>query len=198
MGGWGSGRGSRWAKTTTESQKRIDIRWLKKQGYLQSGRSGSLFWSSNGQQTGFINYRMETGCMVLNYRIRINGGEWEDIEETIILVRTPCNYGGERIWFRCPHCWKRVAVLYGAGKYFLCRHCYNLAYSSQQEGKSDRLMRKARKIRQRLGASENLFESIWLKPKNMHQKTFDRLRREADYANNLSLVIMGQQLGIRP
>jgi hypothetical protein len=197
MGGFGSGRGSRWAKTTTESQHRIDIRWLKKQGYLQPGPMMRIIsWSIGDEQTGCISFQIENNCMILSYRFRPQGGEWEDVKETITFARTPCNYGGERIWFWCPHCWKRVAVLYGAGKYFLCRHCHNLAYSSQQEGNSDRLMRKARKIRRRLGASENLFESIWFKPKNMHQKTFDRLRREADYANNLSWLIAGQRLGI--
>jgi len=55
-------------------------------------------------------------------------------------------------------------------------------------------MRKARKIRERLGASNNLMESILFKPKNMHQKTFNRLRGEEDHANTLSWVIMGQRL----
>jgi uncharacterized membrane protein len=57
-------------------------------------------------------------------------------------------------------------------------------------------MRKARKIRSRLGATANLMESILLKPKNMDQKTFDHLRKEAERANNLSWVIMAQRLGI--
>jgi len=134
--------------------------------------------------------------MILYYRIRFNGGEWETVEQAISFDRTPCNYGGHRMWFRCPRCWKRVALVYGTGKYFLCRHCYDLAYSSQQESLPDRLMRKARKIRTRLGASDILMDPILFKPKNMHQKTFDRLRREADAANDLSWVIMGRKVGI--
>jgi ribosomal protein S25 len=39
-------------------------------------------------------------------------------------------------------------------------------------------------------------EPILFKPKNMHQKTFDRLRKEADHASHLSWIIMGQRLGI--
>jgi hypothetical protein len=31
-------------------------------------------------------------------------------------------------------CGKRVAKLYALGRYFLCRHCYRLAYDSQSEG----------------------------------------------------------------
>ena len=197
MGGCGSGNWRRWdSKTTTESQHQIDIRWLKKQRYLRPGTAGSLSWSWGDEQTGSIGFRMEYERMILNYRHRPHGGDWENVEQAISFDRTSCNYGGYRTWFLCPRCWKRVAILYGAGKYFLCRHCYNFTYSSQQESRSDRLMRKARKIRARLGASNNLMESILFKPKNMHQKTFDRLRREADHANNLSWIIMGQRLGI--
>jgi hypothetical protein len=149
---------------------------------------GSLAWSSRNKQTGFINYRMETD--------RLNGGEWEDVEQTISFDRTSCNYGGFRTWFLCPRCWQRVALLYGAGKYFLCRHCYNLIYSSQQEGRADRLMRKARKIRARLGVGDDLMEPIWFKPKNMHQKTFDRLCEEAEQAENLGWIVAGQRFGL--
>jgi hypothetical protein len=198
MGGYGSGSWYRWdSKETTESQKRIDIHWLRKQGYLRPGAAGILSWSRNGKDTGYINYRMEQNRMVLDYRYRFDGGEWEPVEQSVYFDRTPCNYGGSRTWFLCLHCSRRVAVLYAAGKHFLCRHCYNLTYGCQQEGRSDRLMRKARKIRERLGASNNLMESILFKPKNMHQETFDRLRREADHASNLSLIIMGRRFGIR-
>ncbi len=199
MGGSGSGNWYRWdSKTTTESQHRVDIRWLKKHGYLQPGTMGSLSWSSCGEETGSIRYSMEANRMVLNYRHRLNDGEWEPVKIEVQFSETACNYGGSRKWFICPNlnCSRRVVVLYGAGKYFLCRHCYGLTYSSQQESESDRLMRKARKIRKRLGASDNLMESILFKPKNMHQKTFDRLRREADHANNLSWIIGAERLGI--
>jgi hypothetical protein len=137
--------------------------------------------------------------MVLNYlHWSQEGGGWEDIEQAISFDRTPCNYGGFRTWFLCSRCWQRVAVLYGAGKYFLCCHCYNLTYSSQQENRADLLMRKARKIRERLGASNNLMEPILFKPKNMHQKTFNRLREEAEQAKNLGWIVAGQRfrLGI--
>ncbi len=194
MGGYGSGQRFD-TKTTTDSQHWIDIRWLKKQGYLRSGTIGSLSWSRRDEQTGSIGYRMEEDRMILNYQHRKNGGAWEQVEQTISFERTPCNYGGTRAWFLCPRCRKRVAVLYGAGKYFFCRHCYDLVYASQQEGQVDRLMRKARRIRRRLRASSDLSEPIWYKPKNMHQTTFDRLRQEADHANDQSWMIARQRMG---
>ena len=134
--------------------------------------------------------------MILSYRFRYKDGPWESVEQDISFDWTDCNYGGNRRWFLCPQCNRRVALLYGAWKYFLCRHCYGLTYSSQQESKPDRLMRKARKIRERLGASEDLFEPIFFKPKGMHKKTFDRLRLDADRAVTLSWAIMGKKLGV--
>ncbi len=198
MGGYGSGRryGYNSSKTTTESQHRIDIRWLKKQCRLHPGITGSISWSRGDEQTGSICYRIEENNIMLNYRHRPIGGEWEPIEQSISFDRTSCNYGGLRTWFLCPRCWKRVAVLYGAGKYFFCRHCYDLTYGSQQEAQEDRLMRKARKIRWRLGLGDNIMEPILFKPKNMHQTTFDRLRREANDAENHGWIVAGQRFGI--
>ena len=181
MGGSGSGEWFRYGskKSTTDSQHDIDIRWMKKNNRLRPGITDSLSWSRRGRETGSVGYTMEESRMILYYRYRPHGGEWEQVEQTIQFDRTPCNYGGSRIWFLCPYCGKRVAVLYGAGKYFLCRHCHNLAYASQQESGSSRLIRKARKIRRRLNAPGSIFEPILFKPKHMHRKTFDRLRNEA-------------------
>jgi hypothetical protein len=68
-----------------------------------------------------------------------------------------------------------VAKLYGPGKYFLCRHCYDLRYESQREDKKTRALRKAQKIRTRLGGSANMLEPFPEKPKGMHLDTYIRL-----------------------
>ena len=193
MGGPGSGRKS-WhtSKERLESKSSIDIRWLKKQGYLRGEISGVL-WESAGK----TRCHSTAEYIHIKYNQRPHrSAEWESIEQVIYFAKTSCYFGGYRTWFVCPKCDKRVAVLYKADRNFLCRHCNKLTYASQQEGRVDRLMRKARKIRQRLGASGNLAIPIWFKPINMHQKTFDRLRYKADNASNRSLLIIGQQHGI--
>jgi len=90
-----------------------------------------------------------------------------------LFSRTACNYGGERLWFLCPHCGKRVAVLYGVDARFLCRHCYNLPYASQGKGKLDRLIDQKHKL------GDRIFEDYdgygWRRRKGMHKRTFDRL-----------------------
>lgn len=197
MGGVGSGRWS-WcdAKLTTESQLMIDIRWMKKQGYLIAGARGTMSWTSRGKETGSIGFSCEKDRLILKYRNKHRDSEWESIEDYIRFTWTQCNYGGRRQWFLCPSCNRRVAVVYG-GKYFRCRHCHNLTYSSQQESQDDRLRRKARKIRGKLDVSNNLAEPILFKPKHMHWTTFDRLRREANRASYLSLVIGARRLGLK-
>lgn len=124
------------------------------------------------QPTGSVSYEITHNSLHLGFRYRRGCEGWEDINQTIRFDRTRCHFGGERIWFLCPHCGARVAVLYAAGTQFLCRHCYKLPYSSQRESYTDRMNRKARKIRKRLGGTNNLFEPIWEKPKGMHWETF--------------------------
>jgi hypothetical protein len=169
MGGLGSGRWHKWRfMSTTDNQHSIDIRRLRREGCLWPGHIGGLSWSRNGQSTGSISYRMETDRMVLSYRHQPNGGEWESVEQSVTFDRTPCNYGGSRTWFLCSRCGRRVALLYGSGKYFLCRHCYGLAYMCQLEGRLDRVIRKLRGIRERMGGSPDLFQPLPGRPKHMH------------------------------
>lgn len=89
-----------------------------------------------------------------------------------------------------------MAILYGVGRYFLCRHCYGLGYESQREDRADRLRNKAQEIRRRLGGSANLTMPFPEKPKGMHWKTYRRLRWEAQEAEHDSLIAMAERLNL--
>jgi hypothetical protein len=129
------------------------------------------------------------------------GGEWEDVKEPVSLEWTPCNFGGERPWFVCPgvvngkRCGRRVAILYGPGKYFLCRHCYDLRYESQRKDKKDRALRRAQKIKTRFGGSANMLEPLPERPKGMHHDGYMRLFREHHEAEWKYLTGMRVWLG---
>jgi hypothetical protein len=83
-----------------------------------------------------------------------------------------------------------VAKLYGAGKYFLCRHCYDLTYETRQVGRKHSALRKCQKIRQRLGGNANMTEPFPPRPKGMHFKTYRRLQLEHDRADRQYTEIM--------
>lgn len=57
-------------------------------------------------------------------------------------------------------------------------------------------MRKADTIRERLGGKSGSGNPFPWKPKNMHWKTYWRLRREAEENENLGWGIVGQRYGI--
>jgi len=200
MGGQGSGCWWRWGtRETTASQHRVDIRWLKKQNYLQSGNSGRLSWTSRGKKTGSINFRIEENRMILNFRRRLQDGELEDVEQTVSIVKTPCHYGGYRNWFLCTHCLKRVEILYGAGKYFFCRHCYNLTYDSSNASPIQRIFDKAEKLRKKkLGAaSEGFMDLIPQRPKGMHHTTYNKIVAEINRLEEFGNQCIFGQYGIR-
>jgi hypothetical protein len=115
--------------------------------------------------------------ILLFYRHRNGpGAEWEGVQEPVSLEWTACTFGGERPWFVCPGagCGRRVAILYGLGRYFLCRYCYELVYESQRENGMYRALRRAQRIRERLGGSANMTKPFPEKPNGMHWSTYER------------------------
>ncbi len=196
MGGSGSGRYYRSSKYTTDELKYLDLNWMKRQGMLSPGRWSTVSWSRNGEQTGQIGVHARENSIVLVYKWRSWGDDWEEVSETVRLTTTRCNFGGCRPWFVCPNCYRRVGKLYAAGKYFYCRHCYDLVYESQREATYDRLARKARNIRTRLGGSPGILDPFPLKPKGMHWKTYNRLRRETEAAEEGSWAGIARHVGI--
>jgi hypothetical protein len=200
MGGAGSGSWYRFKKkTTTDECQSIDVRYLHRNGLLRTGHSFSLRWSRAGKQIGSIGgVAHDDDRVTFFYRHRSagSGGEWEDVKETVALEWTACNFGGGRPWFLCPGagCGRRVALLYGPGGYFLCRQCYDLSYESQREDKTHRALRRAQKVRERLGGSTDMTEPFPERPKGMHRRTYDRLWWEHHEAEREQLAGMREWL----
>jgi hypothetical protein len=197
MGGMGSGRRCRYGKDTTEDSLPLDIRRLHRAGWLKPGRSFQWEWTINGKRVAGIDVRVEVQHVGLSYRHRPRGDvDWQNVEQAIYLDHTVCAYGGTRPWWICPSCSRRVAVLYSPGKLYACRHCCELVYSSQRETFSDRAMRRADKIRGRLGWPIGIGNPKGLKPRGMHWRTFAQLNARYDELAWRSLAVWAQRLGI--
>jgi hypothetical protein len=209
MGGYGSGHRF-FSKATTNHALRLDVRWLARQGLIAPGEgwqyaSLPMHWTCGGKPSGSITVRYFPSRpheLILDYRTRGAGeADWTDVHEVVTLEWTPCHYGGERVWCRCPGCGSRRAVLYSLRGRFLCVCCNRLAYASTREDRLYQLNRRGEKITDRLGAErEWVLNWIWPpdKPKGMHWRTYDRLRREwqairraanADYEVGLSRLM---------
>ena len=152
---------------------------------MSPGWWGGWHWTRGREKVASINLRAEEDGLLLSYRVRIAGGDWEDVEETVRIVRVPCRFGGTRPYFICPGvvngtpCGRRVVKLHGPGRYFLCRHCYRLAHTSQSESAWDRALRRANRIRMRLGGEPGMAAPFPSRPKGMWRRTYERLREEA-------------------
>jgi len=200
MGGRGSGR--RWhygANDTTNQYRALDVRRWQRDGLLTPGRAFNWRWTVNGIDAASIDIQTEVDRVILSYRTRSNGGEWQPVEYPVTLEWTPCNFGGQRPWFRCPvrACGRRVAILFG-GSIFACRHCHKLAYECQREIDAYRAIRRADRIRTRLGWEPGILNGDGLKPKGMHWRTFERLTAEHDAFADLSFAGMGLPFGLKP
>lgn len=178
MGGIGSGRKSQGGKATTRDYLALDIRTWHRQGLLVAGEKFNLYWYSNKERVASIHVQIGGGYARLIYRRRnpMNKSQWNDLDYSVLLAETQCNFGGSRAWFVCPtaECGRRVALLYLDGS-FACRHCLRLAYDSQREVAADRAIRIACRLRKRLGWNESILDFPGHKPKGMHQRTFEKL-----------------------
>ena len=185
MGGYGSGRER--ARATVEGSVALDIRWLARQGNLSLSvvTIGSFTWSRAGKEIASIGLTVQDDglkatAVELSYIHMPEGGRAEDVRYHVPLEYTRCHMGGTRPWFICPGvadgraCNRRVAVLYLRSKYFLCRHCQRLYYSSQSESRCDRALNRSTKIRKRIGAQPGPAHPVLWKPRHMHWRTFQR------------------------
>ena len=203
MGGYGSGR-PRWRNCgTVEASRSLDVNKLNRAGYLTPGRAGVWAWTVDGEQVAWIGMRADETGVQLSYRYWRDGGEWLDVEQSAPITWMPCRFGGRRPYFRCPGvlndipCGRRVIKLYGAGKYFLCRHCYRLTFASQGENEWDRAYRRANKIKVRLGGDPGTGSFFPTKPKGMHLHTYDRMKAEcieAELKGEEKLDLLAQRL----
>jgi hypothetical protein len=187
-------RYSGYGKRTVESCRSIDVLDWNRRGYFRSPQRFSWAWTRNGERAASINVETEGHSVMLRYRIRSYGEDWTNVEQRVALEWTPCRYGGERPWFICSAygrrtcCGRQVVKLYGAGRLFACRHCCRLGYASQQESAHQRDLRKAQKIRMRLGGSANMLDEFPDKPKGMHWQTYERFCRVHGAAQSASMI----------
>tara|TARA_R110000744_G_scaffold340247_5_gene445478 strand:- start:76 stop:699 length:624 start_codon:yes stop_codon:yes gene_type:complete len=186
MGGIGSGRHFHYStRSYTDDYLDLDIRTLNQHGWLNKTTPQTLTWKTNQQVTGSVQFLVRTRVQFpldnptirLKYKSRSNGGEWEELNYSIELETTKCNFGGLRYWFKCPECSKRTCVLYG-GTIFKCRSCHGLVHKSRNESALDQATRRLDKEKGKLWPNETLcfYDSVeWLdKPKWVRHRTFNQ------------------------
>jgi len=116
-------------RPTTDDRIHIDIKRWKRDGRLVRG--GMFITSAEGDPLYTVEVHVADDHLIIHHA---------DTQQRVALDSTPCNFGGERPWFRCPECGRRAAILYG-DKRFLCRLCHDLAWPVAREKELERAAR---------------------------------------------------------
>lgn len=168
-GGYRLGAGRPAQHLKTSNYRHMDVRRLQREDCLKEGMAYSWLWKDDtGEEVASIGVRVEGGGVRFTYQIT---GE-HHVNELVRLTETACNYGGGRMWFVCPYCARRCALVY-IGRQVACRKCLKLKYPSQSDDETNASWRRQRKLEAKLGGAD-----YWRKPKGMHQTTFQRIREE--------------------
>jgi len=161
-------------KIRTSSLFTLDIRTWNKENLLVPGIQFTSTWFQNGNLAGVVTVQIWEEYFILEYIYN----EIETVTEIIHFTSTPCNFGGQRKWFRCPLCGCRVAVLYLLGKEFGCRKCHDLTYDSCNQSELDRVITKYNKAKAKIGGGPGIIAPIPERPKGMHHKTYEKILDE--------------------
>lgn len=187
MGGIGSGSHNA-SHTIVEDSRVLRLSVLRRSGMFGFNKAcrANYSWKRGDKMAGSIvvHVRCEGfgGYLELRYRAQSTSEEWTSICECFPLVTTSPHFGGKRYWVLCS-CGRRTANLYVAphSRYFRCRRCTHAVYQSQREKKVDRMLRRARKVRARLGPRG-------ARPRGMHFGTYVRLTTLADELEEAGLA----------
>lgn len=170
-------------KCLLELYLNIDVLDWNRHGHFQSPRVFERTWCQDGRLAARLSCKVERRSVTLYSRSSNFYDTRSGDEQQIIIAWTACRFGGERPWFECPgSCGRRVTKLYALNSWFACRHCYRLSYSSQYQAAGERSAWRAHRIRKRLAHEGDVSDVFPNRPKGMHCRTFHRLRRLHDDA----------------
>ena len=167
-GGPRCGAGRPASHLKTGAAIRLGVRDLQRDGAFKHGAATVAVTWANGAT---IRAHIAGDSVTLEYRFKFAEG-WRDISRRVTIDRTPCHYGGARLWFRCPRCQGRTASLYLRG-WPGCRKCSRLVYASQSDDALARSWRRTHKLEKQLSGGTGQWN--YRRPKGMRLATYERL-----------------------
>lgn len=189
MGNYFSGNRRDDRKPVVEDFLCLDVNRLSREGLLRLPAEPCIWrwWERRGGEpvasvslrAGHVIARDGTELDDANYlRIAFWRGDTA-VRRVIQVVWQACHFGGSRPYFLCPSCRKKRTNLFLMNGDFICRECGNMGYACQLEHRPDRLLRRAIKLRRRLGAGPGVRDFID-RPRGMHRTRFHHMLDEIE------------------
>jgi hypothetical protein len=124
--------------------------------------------------------------LVLEFPCRSESETLDPVRQAITCYWREAHYGGRYLVFLCSECHHSARVLYARYtdddhliSFFSCRKCAGIAYQSTMGHRWDRSARRVEKLRLRLEWREG--GTVPIKPRGMHEKTYQRILGELAY-----------------
>ncbi len=180
------------SKSQTDDCKKIEIWWLLRDIKQSGYKSTTISWGENGSR-GSVSVQVsiwgeEKYARFIYTQTDSSTGEKKDFDYKVPIIETQCHFGGKRHWFQCTlskgdkYCGRRVGVLYKNGDWFGCRHCYELAYNSQNTNRRYKFYPMLRVVE--LGMQIEKLEKKTKRQTYRGKLTKKRQRLEALYAKS--------------
>jgi hypothetical protein len=135
----------------------LNIKELARGGWLYPFSKYDWVWRTNkGSHQTTVTITVLKDSLQLLFLTGIHQHVLQDVQLTYSLGPR----GGQRTWFRCPTCPRRVGVLYHANDLpFRCRTCCGLAYPSQYQSRDQSYGRQRRMVSYR--ERDRLSAQLW-------------------------------------
>jgi hypothetical protein len=174
----------------------LDVRHWQGLGLLTPGRSQHLVWRN---PAGEVVLTLMTDAsreeVTLRYCYGAGGPAWRWHHDVVPIERRYFGHQGHvRPWWRCPHCDRLVALLYGGIVGLRCRRCYRLAYPSQYQPWAVTALTRAQRLRRRLSNPPGPPGTpIPFMRKGMPSVRFYRLALTVEWLEARALQVLGAQ-----
>ena len=189
-----AGPGGGNTKTPVEVCYALGVNRLLGQGALRPGVRSTQWWTFTQDDAiqASIEIIAAADALTLCYTVTNRGSSSQYHSYTVPLTWIPCNFGGRRPYFICPGivnnlpCRRRIVKIYLPPNrdLFLCRHCYDLTYSSCNDSGDLHFTarRRAKRAARKLGLADPDDVYMMHRPKGMHKRTFQKLRQDVIHA----------------
>lgn len=158
-------------------------------GAQTEARWGDLETKTCGITLWFTNYASEGPALVV-----LLSANNRQLTRMKVQATRPF-FGGQRWWFQCPACHRRVRIIYSHRlQDFRCRSCFGLAYQTQLLHEHERAQETCWLIRRQLGGTGSLDDAFPEKPPGMHWRRYRRLEEKDSAAEEIYLDHEGRRL----
>ncbi|WPL18009.1 hypothetical protein Thiowin_03057 [Thiorhodovibrio winogradskyi] len=161
----------------------LDVRLLHREGLLFSGSSLRLSW---------LHLQRECEIFVRGDQLLVTWGR--GYSESVEIIWRQGTLGGRYPSLRCPNFQRSAALIYGHDRFFGCRVFKPVAYRCQSESRYDRTLRRAGKLRERLGWQRGVIQPVGQRPFYMNRTTFERITTQIDELTHQALGVTNKRL----